>query len=236
VLGPYGVRLLDREILKYISKEYVPLTLGMLQANQKPCEILNEHYFDDSVFDALKNFQNLEPFTVACSALGLTLKFRELLYTALGNVTRQKIPYIYDVVSSTFNQYTRNTFMVPDYIAIDMLAKYVGVNVGTADQLLKSYIGKAFAKHENGLTLSAQLPTLFAASFATKFWAEATKCYRANVEAFQNNAHVLSSTIHDLILSIKVTNTTNENLQEIINLLARFVEISSTIFLKLSKY
>jgi len=125
--------------------------------------------------------------------------------------------------------------MVPDYMSIDLIAKYCGIDVGTADQMLKSYIGAAIKKNDNGIVLASQLPTIYAASFATKFWGEGTKLYRANVEAFQNNAHVLSLTINSLILSFKATTTTNENLQEIINLLSHFIDVSSNILLKLIK-
>ena len=235
VIGPYGIRLLDREILKYIADHYIPLIQNALASNQRSCEVLNDQYLHEGVVDHIKTFKDLDPFINICSALGLTLKFRELMYQALGNVVKQKIPFIHDVVSATFDQYTRNTFMVPDYLSIDLLAKYSGVDVGIADQMLKSYIGKALLRPENGAVLCSNLPAIFAASFVTKFWGEATKCYKANAEAFVNNAHVLTTTIHTLILSSKVYSSPNENLQEIINPLSNFIEISSNLLLRLTK-
>jgi len=227
LVGPYGVKCIDREVMKYIATN-IPALRELLTLNRKTLVEISMNYFKD-VAPQLKALRDVDVFVGRSIAIGNALQFRQLLHDAQRLVAEQDIPYICNSVSIAFNQYPRNTFMKPEFLEMDALAHSIGLETGTADQSLKAVLSKLIGEQDKELW--SLLPYIYAAAFvSSKTWGEAI--YRSAVEAYANNAHTLSLCINALLISIKATTSATETEREIIDLLKKFVEASSCILLR----
>jgi len=231
LIGPYGIKLIEREVLKYVLqgvtgiKDYVSLNRHMLDELQKT------YCNENAANDALKKMKDVEGFMSKSVAIGNALYFRELLHEALRWVSQERIPHIYSVVHASFKEYRSNTFMATEFLSIDSLAYDCGVNVGSADQALKKYLQKAISSIDGPLL--DLLPYMYASSFFSLMWREAE--YKPFIEAHTNNVHTLAKAINFLILSSKALSTTNADEKEITNQLKTFIEVSSVLLLRLAR-
>jgi len=174
---------------------------------------------------------DVDNFIARSIAIGNALYFRELLYKALEAVADEEIPQIKACIRSGFNQYNRNIFMAFDFVPMDTLAHDIGVDVGVADQELKTIL---ITSAQSDSKLWNLLPTLYASSFAVStYWRDAV--YRPAIEAIENNVHVLSKTISELIISFKALTTDSEEERVIGTLLGSYLEISSVFLLRMFK-
>jgi len=231
LVGPYGVKAIDRELLKFIQgsvnnlKEYV-------SHNKNVLEELRLNYFNEvQSTETLKKIRDGDAFVMKAIAIGNTLCLRSTLHEALRLSVQEKAPYVYNTVNSSFNEYRRNTFMLPDFLPTDLLAHDCGIVLGTADQPLKQFLGKTSG---GDAQLWDLLPLMFAASFTTNVWKDAQ--WKPAIEGHTNNAHTLARTINDLIIAFKSnTPSANPDEKDIANLLKSFVEVSSVILLRMAR-
>lgn len=225
------MRLIDREVLKYIT--YVVASVKETTAiNKQALDELSAGYHNESTCaEALKKLKDIDNFATKSVLIGNALYFRDILHEATRQTVEEKTPYIYDSIKSMFTQYTRNTYVQHELIPSDALAFDAGLELGTADQALKKLLGKAYTSTDFPLVNS--LPYLYAASFSSIVWREAQ--FKPLIEAHTNNANALSKCINSLIIAAKSVVSTEKNELEIVNLLKTFVEVSSVILLRLSR-
>lgn len=229
LVGPYGFKFIDREMLKYI-KENVSNMKDILLANKNVLEDFAKNYRSEShTNEALKKIRDLDNFVTKTIAIGSALQFRELMREAASSVCSEAVPHIFNTISSSFSQYNRNTFSIPELVPLDCLASDVGLEVGTADQALKSWLSKVSVTD----TLWDLLPFMFAAGYTAPSWGSAV--YNPVLEAHNNNAHLLSLAVYQLITNLKATSSSTKDEGEIIARLVDFIEVSSFILLRLAK-
>jgi len=231
LVGPYGVKLIDREVLKFILsnvngiKEY-------LSHNKQALEDLSKNYYNEPACnESLRKLKDVDGFILKSIAIGNALNFRALLREALRQVVEERVPFIYNTVQTGFREYRTNTFMANDLLPLDCLALDCGLDVGTADQALKKFLSKAIGAADQPLW--DLLPLMYAASFTSTVWKDAQ--FKAVIEGHLNNAHTLARCINDLIVTFRSTTTTSVDEKEIINLLRIFVEVSSVIILRMAR-
>jgi len=231
LIGPYGAKAIDREILKYILscvnniKEHVSHNKNILE------ELKGNYHQEAQCNETLKKLRDCDAFVGKSICIGNALCFRQILHEALGLAVQEKIPYIYNTVNSSFRQYRKNTFMSPELLPIDLLAKDCGIPIGTADQALKKFLSKSIGSAD--ATLWDLLPLMFAASFTSNIWKEAQ--YKPAIEGHTNNVHTLANCINDLIIAFKAITTNSGDEKEIVTLLRTFVEVSSIILLRMAR-
>jgi len=226
MIGPYGVKSIDREIMKFIVDNITGIR-GVLRANKQALEQVAQHYQKD-VAPQIKTLKDVDEFVNRSIAIGNALQFRALLHEAQKYTAEKDIPYIQRLIRMIFEQYPRNTFMKPEFLEMDALAFSVGLDVGTADQALKAILSKLIGEQDRALW--KLLPFMYATSFiCSKTWGEAQ--YHSTVEAHANNAHTMTLTINALLVAVESTWTEGDE-TEIIALLKKFVEVSSCILLR----
>jgi hypothetical protein len=191
LVGPYGVKLIDGEVLKIVAA----VTRKLKEAaheNRAACFELQKLFVEKDVecLQAHKSFRNLDVVVALQINIGLALHFRELLHEALGSVMQEQVPFLRDAVECAFRQYARNTFMVEEYLACDILAYECGIDVGTADQALKYALRDAIGTTADDVQLWSLLPTLTAATLLCKSWNEAD--YRTGIQAYRTNLHCVA--------------------------------------------
>jgi NCK-associated protein 1 len=227
IIGPYGVKCIDREVMKHITSNIAGLR-EILTVNRKLLGEISMNYYKD-VSAQIKALRDADTFIGRSISIGNALQFRQLLHEAQRQVAERDIPYITTSISFAFTQYPRNTFLKPEFLEMDALALSVGLDAGTADQALKAVLSKLLGEQDKDLW--QLLPFMYAAGFvSSKPWGEAI--YRSAVEAYANNAHTLSLCINALLVSIKATTSVAENEREIVDLLKKFIESSACILLR----
>lgn len=231
VIGPYGVKIIDREILRFVVSNMSTL-LGTLRTHRADLTELTNSYSQEATTAAvLKNLKpaDLDSFISSSIVIGNALTFRRLLYSALGLTIKKTIPHLQNAVSNAFHQYLRNTFMAVDFVGMDSMAQDAGVDVSIADQPLKVAL---LPLSTSDRALWDLLPAAYAASFLiSTHWKDAI--YNPQLEAFENNAHVLSHTISDLLINFKALSGEGNNDENTIrDQLVKFLDISGTILLR----
>jgi len=232
IIGPYGFKLIDREILKFILqavnslKDNVSHNTGCLQ------ELARGYQNEAAATEALRKFKEGGNFVAKAVSIGSALCFRELMQEALRQTVLEKAPLIYNTVNGGFNQYRRNTFMAPELLPTDCLAHDCGIPVGTSDQALKKFLAKAIGSAD--APLWDLLPYMFAASFtSSNIWREAV--YKPGIDGYLNNAHTLARAIFDLIVAFKAITTSTNDEKDIVVLLKAFVDVSSALLLRMAR-
>lgn len=231
LIGPYGVKLIEREILKFILscvgniKEYI-------SHNKQPLDELAVNFYDDSLTgDILKKFKDMDSFGQKAVSIGNAIHFRALLHEGLRISIQEKTPFLFSNIHTLHNQYKRNTFMQNELLPIDCLAADCGIELGSADQALKKFLAKAIGSAE--APLWDMLPYMFAVSFYSSVWKEAQ--FKPVVDAHTNNAHTLARAINDLIIAFKAINSTTNDEKEVLTALKTFISVSSALLLRIPR-
>jgi NCK-associated protein 1 len=234
MIGPYGVKLLDQEILKLVAVACRKLK-ELVNENRAACLELQKLFVekDAECLNALKMFRNLDAVVGLETSIGLALHFRELVHEALGVVMQDQAPFLRDAVTCTFLQYPRNTFMVEEFLACDILAFECGIPVGTADQKLKLALKDVIGSTADDAQLWSLLPTLTAATMLSKSWAESD--YRTGVEGYRTNLHCVAKSLTQLVVVFKSLTSQTRNELEIQLLLEVFLEHSTVLLLRASQ-
>ena len=231
LIGPYGARLIDREILKFILSNVTTIKEFVAHNKQALDELAAGYHNENACNDAMKKLRDCDTFVSKSVIIGNALYFREILHSAVRGVVEDKTPYIYDAINAMFKQYKANTYVQPEYLPADALANDAGLSLGTADQALKKILGRAFTQTEAPLVNA--LPYLYAASFTSTIWRDAQ--YKPLIEAHSNNANAISKCINSLIVASKSITSTERNELEITTLLKTMIEVSSVILLRMAR-
>eukprot|EP01112_Ceratiomyxa_fruticulosa_P019008 TRINITY_DN6153_c0_g1_i1.p1 TRINITY_DN6153_c0_g1~~TRINITY_DN6153_c0_g1_i1.p1 ORF type:complete len:1157 (-),score=241.56 TRINITY_DN6153_c0_g1_i1:17-3487(-) len=232
LIGPYGFKLLENQILKYV----VMLVNGLKEviiSNAPVLDVIQSAYHREArCLEEFRRLKDVDIFMNRALAVGSALNFRALMHEAMKLVAQDEVPYIFNTIESMFKQYHFNTFMHPDLLPVDTLAIDLGLETVSADQYLKQVFKKSTL--ESDKRVWDLLPIMFAVAFPTSLlWKEAV--YKPQLEGYLNNAHNLSRCINDLIITFgTLTNPSGSEL-DIIALLQRFIEVSSVILLRMAR-
>eukprot|EP01132_Coremiostelium_polycephalum_P004043 gene4043-5061_t len=230
LVGPYGVKLIEREILRFVLTTTTSIK-ELLSTNAMALEEFSTCFYKPKSLDLIKRFKvtDFDLLINKSIAIGNALYLRSMMREAMKDVISDNTPYIHSVIEAAFNQYNRNTFMFPEFLGVDVLALDSGLDVGVADQYLKVILRKISS--ESDKRLWELLPVMYSLAFYSNVWREAQ--FKPTIDGHLNNVHTLSKTINDLLVAFGSLNSSSGNEAEINVLLQRFLEISSVILLRM---
>lgn len=101
LIGPFGVKLLDTEVLKLVAGVTRKLKECLVE-NRAACVDLHKtlQERDSDALQKLKGFTNLDTVVTLMTNIGMALHFRQLVHDALGHVMRETVPFLYNAVVS----------------------------------------------------------------------------------------------------------------------------------------
>eukprot|EP01088_Endostelium_zonatum_P020849 TRINITY_DN7889_c0_g1_i1.p1 TRINITY_DN7889_c0_g1~~TRINITY_DN7889_c0_g1_i1.p1 ORF type:complete len:1222 (-),score=181.06 TRINITY_DN7889_c0_g1_i1:62-3727(-) len=230
IVGPFGVKALDREILKFIVFN-VGAIKQILIASKDVLKSVATGYNSEDVLEAQKNLKQGDAFLQRTITIGNAMAFRSLLREAQRSVTSVQIPLIYNEIDNGFSEYPINLSLKPEMVEMDALALNCGIETvpGVIDQSLLAVLSKAITDAD--LDTWKLLPIMFAASFVTKSWCDTS--YRPFVEAYENSSQTMIPVFHSLLAAVKVGRDTDG--KGSLDLQRQFVEIGSCILLRLQQ-
>lgn len=232
LVGPYGVKLIERELLKFVLSNVATVREAVVANVTALEEILGNFHKEAKCNESMRKLRDVDAFISKSIAIGNALAFRRLLKSALNQVAHDEIPFIVSAVDAMHNQYPANVFMFPDLLLSDTLALDLGLTSSTSDQALKVVLKKATTEADKKLW--ELLPVLYACSFTSTLWKDAQ--FRPHLEGHLNNCHSLIYAINDLITAFaSLTFASSGNVEDIAALQLRFVEVASVILLRMAR-
>jgi len=230
IFGPYGFKLIERDILKFILT-CVNSLKDSLSHNKAALEEFSRNYTNDTVAsEAIRKLKDLDTFLVKSIHIGNALHFRQLMKEAALEVIESSTPFIASSIGSAFHSYKRNTFCTPAYMAVDCMAQDCALPNETSDQSLKAFLKKATGGSDS--VLWDLLPFMYAAGFTSNIWREAI--YKSNLEAHSNGVHTLAKVINEFLIDFKSITSGTLDEQEIVNLQKTFLDVSSVLLLRMA--
>jgi len=237
IIGPYGVRLLDSYILRFLVSN-ISAVKESISAMASPLDEINSNFTKDArVLESMKRIKptDLDAFVSRCIIIGNTLHFRGLLKEALGQAIAEAAPHAQSVITDAFIQAPwRNVSLQQHLLGINALAGDVGLNVGSADQYLKLALKKVVGEADQKLV--RLLPVAFAISVYSTQWKEAQ--YIPNLESFHNSAHVLARCYYDLIEAMNIVSMPSGQDYFIIlqQQMRHFLDLFTTLMLRMIRF
>jgi hypothetical protein len=102
LVGPYGVRAIHRETMKFVAANIAPIK-EVLALNRKTLSDINGNYTKD-VTAHLKALREVDTFINRSIAIGNALQFRQLLLEAQRSVADKDMPFLAHSVGNIFDQ------------------------------------------------------------------------------------------------------------------------------------
>lgn len=236
LIGPYGVKNIDKEIIGLISK-HISNIKECLKTNRTVLDEFNKMYHQEpKVVMLIKPLKPADPhgfdeFIAHSIAIGKLLLFRELLLQACGEVILNTTPLIHKSITTAFSSYPENLFKNAEFTPVDLLAVEAGIHPGLADPEVKDALVQ---DAQSDKKLWDLLPTMYALSFlVSSYWREAV--FVPSIEAHDNNVHVLTKAINELIIHFKSLTSDHNSEEEIVALLNAFVEMSSVVLMRMAR-
>ncbi|KYQ89693.1 component of SCAR regulatory complex [Tieghemostelium lacteum] len=233
LVGPYGIKVVEREILRFVQTTCNQLK-EILSINASNLEEFSQNYHKPlKAMELLKKFKStdFDQFVQKSIAIGNALHLRSMMRDSMKDVISDTLPYINESIDNAFQQYDRNIFMYAEFLGVDVLALDSGLDVGIADQYLKVLLKKSCSEADKKIW--DLLPVMYALCFYGSAWKDAS--FKPPIDAHFNNVHTLSKTIIDLLIAFGVNSSTTGNIAEITASFKKFLEISAVIILRMFK-
>lgn len=244
VVGPYGIRVIDNELLKRVVRTTKQLR-ETLMSNRGALDKFAKSYLDPQMGDmaekALKGIDYSQLWD-AITGIGNALIIRRLMRAGLKSVVEDKVPFIADVVESTVGQYPANVFFQKQFLGSDSLALDTGVVADVADPALKAALNVVTGGHSDE-GIWNNLPYLFSllvvASPTFGGLAQGVR-YLPKLDAMTNNSHVTAYAMGQLMLHMTaITSAAAQpgmaNHGSIVQTMQNFVQATSVQLLRASK-
>ncbi|KAJ5071952.1 nck-associated protein [Anaeramoeba ignava] len=236
--GPYGIRSIDNQILRFIVKDILELKDFVFQNSeniQKFAACYNEL---DKSWEFIKKITNIEKILDLLIHIGATLQLRELIYEALHKSLKNNASLIYENVELAFTQYPENLLAKEEFIDIDCYAQSCGL-------LSNSLVDHPFREaimiaNQTGTGIDwGLLPYLFGILFASPTWIFAN--YLPNIDSHLNNSHCIVKSIKKLLVipftvqRKHITKLEEEGEIYLKNQFRKFIEVSSFVILQVDR-
>lgn len=192
MIGPQGLKCLDRELLSIIG-ERVANVRRSLEQNQ--ATLINFHPGTELVVwnDYVGRLLDFDNFTENCVLIGCVLQFRELLRSAMGRVLKKDMPFLQSCVGMTVDAIPRVNRPNAAFNDVNRLASDFGLDVGEADPALQAEL----LKQRGNPQVWNLLPAAFSVTFKTRRWETAK--YSVRLDGHLNNAHMMNEAVSALI-------------------------------------
>eukprot|EP00026_Physarum_polycephalum_P000270 Phypoly_transcript_00270.p1 GENE.Phypoly_transcript_00270~~Phypoly_transcript_00270.p1 ORF type:complete len:988 (-),score=126.97 Phypoly_transcript_00270:2585-5365(-) len=109
MVGPYGVKLVERELLKFVLANVAPVREAVATNVTVLEEILANFHKEAKCAEAIRKLRDVDNFIAKSIAIGNALALRRMLKSALHDVAQDEIPYIVSAVDSMYDQYPFDT-------------------------------------------------------------------------------------------------------------------------------
>jgi NCK-associated protein 1 len=229
LVGPYGVRIFDRELLSRIStsagriKSYIGENAHILKS-------LGPRFAEREFWsDSIGNLVHIPELVREATSVGSLMKFRRLLQYALKDVLQRDHPFVFGSVSELDSMVSGND---EDHRvqALLSLSADCGIPLGGADHALRHFLKRHKANGKDQTTWQL-LPELFAVSLIDNTWKQSQ--YLVATESHSNNAHTIAicavnliAAFNDIPTEVKMSATAAECTQSDMLKLIRYSSYS----------
>jgi len=209
LIGPYGVRVIDKELLDVI-KANVGTVKDILSRVRPVLEPLKGRFTDREAWNVARKRiadGDLDTLIHRSTIIGCVLAFRNILRQALAHVNQTSVPNIFETVKLAFD-HTHDIYKSAptEFEPLDFLASDCGIDVSESDNNLKLTL-KEYKQTPADATVWSLLPELYGMAMTAPRWKTAK--YTIQVEGHMNNAHTIALTIRSLIANFNIIGVTS---------------------------
>merc|ERR1711939_498617 len=207
LVGPYGVKVIDHELLGFISSNVAQIDEWM-KVNELQLHIFSGTWETeqqaDQIMDALRG--QADPLIVAGVNVGVALAVRRQLHTALKNVltnTNDQLAQCVEMSALFASNGLRHNAAVsnfPETEATARMAFHTGVVSGPTDFALRDSLAQYNTDAQSAKRWE-KLPYAFAATLGSDLWRRAK--YKARTGAFESNLHCLTFPIFQVTATME---------------------------------
>jgi len=193
LIGPYGVRYLERQLLSTISKHVVEIK-RILEQNRLVLPQISSRLTQTNIwYEGFRKLQGIDLLMHHSMRISIILKFRAMLFSAFATKVEQQMPYLTAVIQKVMQRLGDNVVDVPSFCA---LARDIAASDLSTDM---NFLGllKQFKLNRSDEELWNLLPEQFGYCFVSSIW-ERTDFVVA-LAAHDNNGHCVANTIITLI-------------------------------------
>lgn len=196
LLGPYGVRALERELLSMVLAQARDLK-NVLLSNQTVLSCLTKLQNTEEWAANCAKLQDMDIVVRCSTAIGCILEFRALVKQALRDCVADRAPSLAQALGMATKLAHSSGLVEFKYSGLDQLASDVGIDVEESDQVLYDTLQRVQTNSQDQ-TLWSLLPELFGVMFFSSKWKPPCK-YMLSTQGHNNNAHTIARTIHALM-------------------------------------
>eukprot|EP00301_Raphidiophrys_heterophryoidea_P010143 c1518_g1_i1.p1 GENE.c1518_g1_i1~~c1518_g1_i1.p1 ORF type:complete len:1222 (-),score=356.71 c1518_g1_i1:150-3722(-) len=241
VIGPYGVVALDAKLLKAITK-YVSDIKRVVSLARPGLQELVVKYRTPGVAVIAEcrkiNSKGLDSLPAALLSIGQILAFRDMLYTNLREVLRDRDPLNASLAQLLQQCYFETSATDPELTPAEHLIKNAGLGESDSDAMLRQSLLPLQANVDDTAVWNV-LPIAVAVSCTSSFWKDREPGFSTILGAHSNNAHCMIKALSMLCAvfvsgtSPIVTRNPNWVPDQELKALLQFFEIASFIALTL---
>jgi NCK-associated protein 1 len=231
LVGPYGMRLLDRELLR-VAMQHVAAIKQHVAANQPAYEELAKTYGTPRADAAMRSIRDLEQFASAAISFGNVHALRSLARRALASAMRRYMPLAARTVATARGQYESNLTCDAALLAADTVAADCGLDVALADQALLFAVKRSSAASD--AATHALLPVAFAGLLFSRTVQDSA--YIKHLEAHTSGANVLPAAFSQLMYTLRAAGSGSpaDAHQHIVAAHKQYVDVAASIVLRWS--
>lgn len=229
LVGPYGVRYIDERLNQHIFLLTKDIK-DVVTLNQEAFQTIQKVWYQEPKLDEnVKKLKQMDLLIQSSINLGVILQFRQNLFEALGVVLDENVPAVYQSVKSAHARYPANFYGVPDFLSIDNLANFVGVNF-TSDTTIRMWMQAHCRNPNSDQRIYALFPYVYAVVLRM-ISLDDRSMYSTLLDSLDNNADAIALTVSTLMTSLLAITAPNDLDQ--MNLVHReFLQVSATVLLR----
>jgi len=212
LIGPYGIRLLNENLMWHVGSQVQELKKIVLQNKDVLIQLRTNFDKPEKMKELAKRLNNVDSVLQRMTMVGVILSFRELLYSALNSRLEERIPFLYGTIEDLYDNSLQETLANGGVnpagggpgaashaatVIISELGAAAGFS-GQVDPLLMATIQALPKQDFEEEYLVSCLLMVFVAVTIPKLARSESSLYRVNFDGHENNIHCLATAVNQI--------------------------------------
>jgi len=227
LLGPYGIRLLNENLIWHVGTQVQELRKLVLQNEKILTKLRTNFDKPDLMKDLAKSLHNADHVLQRMTVIGVVLSFRQLLYDALNTQLSERIPFLYTAISD-FHEHS-----LPDHqsLLINEMASAAGFPSRLDPMIIQCIQTLPRVEMEIDDYQISCLLMVFVAVSIPRLAKSESSIYKAPLKGHANNIHCLALAVNQVfgaLFSLSQQQDVEDRLKE-------FLALASSSLLRLAQ-
>ncbi|EDO45022.1 predicted protein [Nematostella vectensis] len=224
LLGAYGMRYLGEKMMLQIASQVSELKKLVIMNKDVLVALRTNFDKPEQCIELIRRLRNMDDVMLRMIIIGVILSFRQLIQQALDSVLKTRVPYMMSCITDMRKNFPHGN---NDRQVVDEMATSAGQEC-VVDPLLCAALRTLKEKKSEDDILTWSLLLVFVAVGLPSLAYKDASEYNGELEAHDNNAHCISSSVNSITGALCSNNGDNPE-----DRLREFLAITSSSLLKL---